>query len=77
MEEQETEMQLAQAAMCRSMPSGRRASIFSMTLSANPTAAISLILSVNHATVRVLTLLGNRQGSSLTWGGLSPRSWRN
>ena len=70
-------MRLAQATMYRSMPSGHRAAIFSLILSVNPTAAISSILSTNRATARALTLLGNRQGSSLTWGGLSPRSWRN
>ena len=66
MEEQRIELRLAQATMYRSMPSGHRAAIFSLIFSVNPTAAISLILSINYATAHVLMLLGNRQGSSLT-----------
>ena len=61
----------------RSMPLGHRAAIFSLILLINLIAAISSIPSTKRATAHALTLLGNRQGSSLTWGDLFPRSWRS
>ena len=77
MEERGTEIRLVQAVMCRLMPSGHQAAIFSMTLSVNPIAAISSIPSTKCALARALMLLGNRQGSFQTWGGLSSRSWKS